>query len=341
MVMTPLSFAVLRQLADGRFRSGTELARVLGVSRGTVWNAVHAIEAADLTVYKVRGRGYRLARSVSLLDPARIATHTGAFASRLSVEVVDCADSTNSLLMQRAAAGAPSGAVLAAEWQHNGRGRLGRVWHSGLAGALTFSVLWRFEHGASALGGLSLAAGLALARAVAKLGVREVALKWPNDVLWRGRKLAGILIEMRGDQLGPSAVVIGIGVNVMLSGGLAARIGEPAASLEEAVGELDRNRALGAVLAELVLVLDAYAQAGFEPLRGEWERWHAHQDRAVNVLFPDGRRETGRARGVGADGALLLETAHGARRLLSGEVTLRAAAGTAPGEAAPDLQRQT
>jgi BirA family biotin operon repressor/biotin-[acetyl-CoA-carboxylase] ligase len=324
--MTELSFDVLRRLCDGEFHSGAMLARTLGVSRATVWNAVRAIDSAGLTVYKVRGRGYRLAESVSLLDREAIARHAGANAKRYQIELVDTADSTNTLLMQRAAHGAPSGTVIAAEWQQHGRGRMGRLWHAGVCGALTFSVLWRLSQGAGALGGLSLAAGLALVRALAQLGVEEARLKWPNDVLWRKRKLAGMLVEMQGDALGPSTVVIGVGLNVRLSAALKSRIDQPATDLESACGcVLDRSAVLGVVLAQLVEALDSFAEEGFAPMREEWQRYHAHQGRAVAVKLPTGRVEHGIALGVGEDGALLFQRGEAVRRLHSGEISLRTA----------------
>lgn len=331
--MTPLSFRVLRQLADAEFHSGAALARALGVSRGTIWNAVRELDAAGLDVYRVRGRGYKLSSAVSLLDRDAVLRGAGASASRFQIDIVNLADSTNTLLMQRVAGNAPSGTVLAAEWQQSGRGRLGRPWHAHLGGALTFSLLWRFSQGASALAGLSLAAGVALARAASKLGAADVRLKWPNDVLWHGGKLAGMLIEMQGDALGPSAVVLGIGLNVRLSPAVRSRIDQPAADLETACARaLDRSAVLGAVLAELATVLDAFAREGFAPLREEWERAHAHQGRRVALKLPDGRVEYGIARGVADDGALLFDSGSTVHRLHSGEVSLREAAGTGAGE---------
>ena len=331
--MTELSFELLRLIADGDFHSGPALARTLGVSRATVWNAVRAIETAGLEVYKVRGRGYRLAEPVSLLDAATIARAAGTDASRLAVEIVEVTDSTNTLLMQRAAAGELVGTVIAAEWQQAGRGRLGRPWHAGIGRALTFSLLWRFAQGAGAIAGLSLAAGVAVIRALHDLGANEARLKWPNDVLWRGRKLAGMLIEMQGDALGPSAVVIGIGLNVRLSEAMRGRIDQPAADLENACARaLDRNAVLASILVRLVQVLDEFTEHGFAPLRAEWERHHAHQGQKVAVKLPTGRMEEGVASGVADDGALLFQTGTAVRRLHSGEITVRAAA---PGPASP------
>jgi BirA family biotin operon repressor/biotin-[acetyl-CoA-carboxylase] ligase len=324
--MTAFSFRVLRRLADGEFHSGAALARALGVSRGTVWNGVRALESAGLAVYKVRGRGYRLPAALSLLERNAVLGHAGVRASRFEVEIVDESESTSTALIQRAAAGAAAGTVIAAEWQTKGRGRFGRSWHAEPCGALTFSLLWRFAQGAGALAGLSLGAGVALIRALTAFGASEATLKWPNDVIWHGEKLGGVLIEMQGDALGPSAAVIGIGLNVRLSEAALETIGHPAADLETACGRaLDRNELLGVVLGELALVLEQFCVDGFAPLRAEWERYHAYQNQPVEVLLPRGRAERGIARGVAEDGALLFETASGVRRLHSGELSVRPA----------------
>lgn len=324
--MTELSFRLLRLLADGDFHSGAALGRALGVSRGTIWNAVRALESAQLEVYKVRARGYKLSEPVSLLDAQAIARRAEAHAARLAIEIVDMTGSTNTFLMQRAGTGAPAGTVLAAEWQQSGRGRMGRPWHAGIGRALTFSLLWRFAQGAGAMAGLSLAVGVAVVRALDQLGAQDVQLKWPNDVLWRGRKLAGILIEMQGDALGPSAVVIGIGLNVRLSNAMRGRIDQPAADAETACGRaLDRNEVLGTVLNHLVQVLDAFSESGFAPLREAWERHHAWQGETVVIKLPTGRIEEGVALGVAEDGALLFQSGAAVRRLHSGDISVRAA----------------
>ncbi|MBI3045188.1 MAG: biotin--[acetyl-CoA-carboxylase] ligase [Betaproteobacteria bacterium] len=326
--MKPLTASVLKRLADGDFHSGEALARAFEVSRASVWHAIRELDALGLDVYKVHGRGYRLPQPVTLLDRAAIERHLGTHAGRFALDIRSAVDSTNTALLERAAAGAPAGAVLAAEWQPAGRGRLGRPWHAGLGEALTFSLLWRFARGAGAFSGLSLAVGVALARALAAAGAPNVALKWPNDVLWRGRKLSGILTELAGDALGPTAAVIGIGLNVRLSAATRARIGQPAADLEAACGAApDRNQLLARVLLELDRVLEAFAREGFAPLRAEWQRLHAHQGRRVTLLLPDGSRQSGLARGVAEDGAFLLETRAGAKRYHSGEISLRPAAG--------------
>lgn len=324
--MRPLTARLLQLMADAEFHSGEALADALEMSRGSIWHAVRELETLGLDIYKVPGRGYRLARPVSLLDAESVRRHLGALASRFTLEICPSVDSTNTRLLERAAQNADTATVVAAEWQSGGRGRLGRSWHTALGGSLAFSLLWRFARGAGALSGLSLATGVAVARALEGLGAEGIELKWPNDVLRGGHKLAGILIELQGDALGPTAAVIGIGVNLRLSPADHARIGQAVTDLESACGTApDRNLALARLLMELHRVFDVFGEKGFAPLRAEWQRRHAHQDRRVTLMLPRSESISGQARGVAEDGALLLETRTGMRRYHSGEVSVRAA----------------
>lgn len=322
--MKTTAFQTLRLLADGDFHSGETMARALGVTRSAVWYGIREITGAGFQVEKVHGRGYRLERAVSLLDAGRIACDPALQAAGITAEICDTVDSTNTRLMLRAAQGAAGGLALAAEAQTAGRGRRGRVWQSGIGSTLTFSLLWRFAQGARELAGLSLAVGVALARVLRAAGAHDAQLKWPNDVVLPQGKLAGILIEMQGDVLGPSAAVIGVGINVRPDPRVLQAVDQPVADLESATGAaVDRNRLLTALLVELATVLERFAADGFAPLRGEWHGLHAHQDRPVCLTLPDGRQLSGHARGVADDGVLLFETADGTARHHSGEVSLR------------------
>lgn len=323
--MNTMAFQTLHALADGAFHSGEDIARSLGVTRSAVWYGIREIADAGFGVEKVRGRGYRLARALSLLDAQRVRQGLQGKAGGMTLEISDTVDSTNTRLMLRAAQGAPHGLVLAAEAQTAGRGRRGRAWQSGIGSTLTFSLLWRFAQGARELAGLSLAVGIALARALRAAGAGDAKLKWPNDVILPGGKLAGILIEMQGDVLGPSVAVIGIGVNVRSDPRVQVAVEQAVADLETAAGmAVDRNVLLARLLNELDAVLEQFSIGGFAPLREEWQALHAYQNRPVRLLLPDDSEATGVATGVADDGVLLLKTAQGVTRYHSGEVSLRA-----------------
>ena len=260
--------------------------------------------------------------TAALIDPARLRPLLGTLAARFDVDALAEATSSSDLLLDRAARGAGSGSVLVVDRQTAGRGRRGRSWSSAPESSLTFSLLWRFEGGVDRLAGLSLAVGVAVARALAALGVRDVALKWPNDVLLGGRKLAGILVELSGERRGMVAV-IGIGLN-LAPPPAGASLEVPAATLADVLPvPPDRHELLAQLLAELAPVLDRFASGGFVALRDEWQALHAWQGHPVNVLH-DGRSVlSGMCRGADADGALLVETAAGVERCLSGDVSLR------------------
>lgn len=161
-------------------------------------------------------------------------------------------------------------------------------------------------------------------RALETLGAQGVQLKWPNDILTAQGKLGGVLIEAQGDMLGPSAVVIGIGLNCILPASLSPQIGQPACAFDEICATMPtRNQLLAVLLRELAIVLRQFGQGGFAALRNEWERYHIHQNKTVRLQMPDGSAVNGVARGVSEIGELCLETAQGMRRFNSGEVGVR------------------
>jgi len=317
---------LLNLLADGEFHSGEILAEHLGVSRASVFNALAKVADSGVVLQRVRGRGYRLARPWHRLERSEVLRQLGKDAALFNLEILPQAASSNTLLLQRAGpdianGGAPSGSVLAVELQTAGRGRMGRNWRSGVGTALTFSLLWRFDCGLNALSGLSLGVGVAVVRALRKLGAQDVRLKWPNDILTGQGKLAGVLIEAQGDMLGPSTVVIGIGLNYTMPANLARQIDQPASSLEEVCAALPtRNQLLAATLLELAQALQQFAQGGFAVLRNEWEQCHIHQNRPVQLQMANGKLVSGIARGVSDSGELCLETVEGMQRFNSGEV---------------------
>lgn len=319
--MNPRTWQLLHLLADGGFHSGEALGRQLGISRATVFAALADVGEHGVVLQRIRGRGYRLSPSWQCLDVPEITRCMGVLAARFQFEVLQQAASSNTELLRRATQGAPGGSVLAVELQTGGRGRIGRVWYSGLGNALTFSLLWRFECGLNGLSGLSLAVGLAILRALHRFGATQVGLKWPNDIVCAQGKLGGVLIEAQGDMYGPSAVVIGIGLNCSLPHGLEQAINQRACALNQlCAAPPSRNQLLAAVLQELVGVLEAFSQDGFSSLRAEWELHHAYQNMPVQLQMPDGALVSGIARGVGEGGELCLEIDRGLQLFNSGEV---------------------
>lgn len=267
--------------------------------------------------------------ALELLDRDRIlAGLTDATRAGLSrLEVYPVIDSTNSYLLGKAREGWPSGAICLAEQQTSGRGRQGRNWLSPFGASLAFSLLWRFEVSPATLSGLSLATGVAVARVLRDSGVPGAGLKWPNDVLCRGRKLGGILLES-GGTVSAFYVVAGIGLNVAIPQATATGIDQPWIDLREILGmaPISRNRLAALLISELIGTFVRFQQGGFADLAEEWAGFDLLVGRRVRLQLPNAT-VVGIARGVDATGALLLETEDGRTQpYLGGEISLRAEA---------------
>lgn len=235
-------------------------------------------------------------------------------AGRIDLHVLEKCDSTNLQLQMLAKNGAPAGTLLLTERQTAGRGRRGRIWHQGPQ-SLAFSLLWRLPDDRPP-SGLSLAVGLAVAEALPV----NARLKWPNDVLLDGRKIAGILIESASARSANPCFVIGVGINLGDLGNLPEELAATAGGIPDG----DRTRILAGILDRLVAVLDEFSAHGFAPLQSRWQTLHAYQDLAVNLFFSEGGEPVqGVCRGVDANGELLLETATCIQTVASGEVSLR------------------
>ena len=329
--MSHLTFPILQLLADGQFHSGEVLAQRFKVTRATIWNAVKHAESLGVEVFSVRGRGYKLPQAIELLDKNLVLAAIGEPREWFKVQLLDEVASTNTYLMQQK--GVAHATCVAAHVQTKGKGRRGRTWVSQLGASLTFSLLWRFQCGAAALSGLSLAVGVALIRAFNSLGVNDTQLKWPNDVLVledyaseknKPKKLAGILIELQGDLEGPSAAVIGVGVNLNLPKNVLNSIDQPAIDLVNVSAKsINQSELLGVILKHLADVLSTFESHGFNGLRDEWLRYHAYQNKPVRMLLPNGTDVQGVVKNVADDGILLVETALGLQRFSAGEISLR------------------
>ena len=257
------------------------------------------------------------------LSESRIAALRQASAQQVAVAVVAETGSTNADLLARLEQ-LSSPLLLVAEIQTAGRGRAGRNWHSAPGATLTFSLAWRFRRPLQALLGLPLAVGVALAEALAALDV-PVALKWPNDVLKDGKKLAGILLEtvsVPASGQGGTWAVIGIGLNLTVPDRLEAQIGHQVADAPW-LARMDRSRLLAALLNALAEALTQFEEGGFKAFMPRWNALHAHAGQMVLILDHGRVLQQGRAVGADEGGCLLLDTAAGRIAVVAGDVSLR------------------
>jgi BirA family biotin operon repressor/biotin-[acetyl-CoA-carboxylase] ligase len=315
-------FSLLRILADGAVHSEEEIGRSLNLSRIDVGKLIGQLEALGPRVMR-EGRGYRLEDRVELYDASMLAERLKGESPELRLEVLDECPSTNTALAERARAGAAHGTVLVCEHQNAGRGRRGNVWVSAIGASVTFSVLWRFSRGAGALAGLSLAVAVGAARALEGLGVRNVVLKWPNDLFCGERKLGGILIETAGDGVGPIAAIVGIGINMRLDASDHERIGRPATDVAtNSTAMPSRSAIFVELLASVAAALERFSREGFAPFRQAWLERHAWQGRRVVLSQAERPVAEGQVIGIAEDGALELASELGVRRFHSGELSL-------------------
>ncbi|WP_028671311.1 biotin--[acetyl-CoA-carboxylase] ligase [Saccharospirillum impatiens] len=310
-------YRLLPLLSHQHFTSGQLLAGELQVTRPTVSNWVAELVAQGVDVYSVKGRGYRLAEPISLLDRDRVlALLSKEVTRRLSVlDIRTDVDSTNAwVLAQPPAPGRWS--VCTADFQHQGRGRRGRAWQSPPASSVMVSAAVRESLTGDALYAASLVVGVAVVRAIRQVAKVSVALKWPNDIYCDGRKLGGVLCELQGNPLDQPVLVVGIGLNVNASPpGLDRDIG----CLRELAGEfIDRNDLLAALLNELQCVLADLGQAGgLATLLQEWASYDCLLNRSVTLVQGE-QQQIVVARGIDAQGQLIIDDERGQRRTVNG-----------------------
>ncbi|MEM5537168.1 bifunctional biotin--[acetyl-CoA-carboxylase] ligase/biotin operon repressor BirA [Neptuniibacter pectenicola] len=317
--------SLLSILADGKFHSGRELGDEVGISRSAIWKHMRRFEDGGLEIFSVKGRGYRVPGGLELLDIERI--NQGLLPEVKAL--IGCPDlqlsteSTNELAMKASQQGDCHGRLFLAEQQNAGRGRRGREWVSPFARNLYFSLVWRFEQGVAALEGLSLLVGLAVVRAMEKMDINGVELKWPNDLLYQNKKLAGILLEVHGEASGQCQVVIGVGINVEMSQAFSDAIDQPWTDLKTIAGDVvSRNTLLAVILNELVVCLGDFEKNGFSGLVDEWQSRHAMQNEAI-ILQIGQELVEGVCRGVDGSGALLLQSPAGVKAYHGGEISIR------------------
>lgn len=307
---------LLKLLKDGRFHSGQALGAALGISRSAVWKQLQRLEAdLNLSIHKVRGRGYQLASPLELLEKEQLTD------SCFPVFIHESLDSTNAQALREISSGLPAPFIILAEQQSAGRGRRGRKWVSPFAQNIYYSLVLRVDGGMRQLEGLSLVVGLAVLGALRDCGDFEAGLKWPNDILVGNKKIAGILLELVGDPADVCHVVIGIGVNVNMI--VASDVDQAWTSVRLETGcTINRNTLIIALSRSLEMYLSRHEALGFAPIRAEWELNHLWQGREVSLMAGT-HQVDGTVLGIDQQGAIRLNVAGQEKTFSGGELSLR------------------
>ncbi len=308
----------------GGYVSGEEISRRLDVTRTAIWKHMQALKQDGYDIEAHPRLGYRLRGGPDLLLPAEIEAALTTRRLGRSVAYFRCVESTNNEAKQLAAAGCPEGQVVVAEEQSVGRGRLARGWFSPFARGVWFTIVLRPPFSPQEAPKCTLLAAVAVCGAIRRATGVACGIKWPNDILYEGKKLVGILTEMSAEMDAINHVVIGIGINVNIAADdFPPELRSLATSLSLAAGRpLPRLAIFAAVLEELERVYDLALAEGFGPVLAEWRAASVTLGRAVDVSGP-GRRFSGTALDIDDDGALLVATAAGVERVLAGDVSIR------------------
>jgi len=322
MIVQSKVLALLREAGDG-FISGEEIAGRLGVSRTAVWKHIRSLKAAGYEIESHARKGYSLVNTPDLLLPQEIQPKLRTQLVGKNMIHFDDIPSSNNEAKKIAREGAPDGTVVVAEAQSTGKGRLSRGWYSPAQKGIWFSVIFRPDFLPQEAPKCTLMAAVAVARAMKDMRF-PVGIKWPNDILCEGKKLVGILTEMSAEMERVNYVVIGTGINVNLSPeDFPEEVRDIATSLSIIRGKkVDRTELFIRILEAFDELYLNVEKSGFGAVLDEWRQYSVTLGQEVNVI---GVKETfaGTAADIDEDGALLIDTPEGRRRVLAGDVSIR------------------
>lgn len=328
MLISEKQQKIIAILADGQFHSGTELAEKLEISRSAICKQLKNLNELGIEFSAVTGKGYCLKNPLYLLSNDTIEKYLTADVCSLisALEIHQSIHSTNSYLAELAHRENKSGVVCFAEYQTAGKGRRGREWVSPFGSNIYLSILWRFQNGPASISGLSLAVGVAVVRALKECGVQDVGLKWPNDIYWQQKKLAGILIEVSGETNGPCHAVIGLGLNFYIPKDKAKSITQDWVDLSQILDINPnnlRNKLAATLLNHLMPIIANFEQQGLTHYLEAWRAYDCMKGNAVEIFMGE-QRFSGIVEGIDDNGLLLLADEQGkVKAFASGEVSFR------------------
>lgn len=309
---------ILAALARGQFVSGEELAKQAGISRTAISKHIDALEDYGVEIFSVKGKGYKLANPVSLIDEEQL---TRSLNNRCFY--FDELASTNAFLLQHVHE-LTSGDICIAEYQSAGRGRRGRSWVSPYGCHLYCSMYWKLEQGMSQASGLSLVVACSLVKVLQSFGIQDLGVKWPNDIYLNNKKLAGVLIEMSGQADSECHLVVGIGINISMSQSQGDKIDQAWSDLAANPACPSKTELAIALQKQLHHDFSTFEQLGLTAFLPRWQAVDVFFNKQVKLLMGDNQVE-GICKGVDESGAILLETDKGIKAFVGGEISLRSA----------------
>ncbi len=308
--------AILKALGQGEFVSGEKLAAELGITRAAISKKVASLEEYGVDIYSVKGKGYKLASPVSLIDEQQLKS-----AIKNRCFYFDEINSTNAFMLSHVNE-LSSGDICIAEFQSAGRGRRGRTWVSPYGCHLYTSLYWKFTQGLVQAMGLSLVVACSLVTALRELDVDGIGVKWPNDIYLNHKKLAGILIEMSGQADSECDLVIGIGINLSMSTAQADRIDQPWSDLSQQEHYLDKTTLMIKLHRQLIKDLTLFSSEGLKAFQQRWHDVDLFDGKAIQLTMGE-KIEEGICCGIDEQGAILLKQDDNINAFVGGEISMR------------------
>ena len=318
---------LLHTLADGKFHSGQILADTMGISRTAVWKKLNSLQNKyALQINSVKGRGYQLSPAINFINPEVVLKKVDD-PENLELHSFVELDSTNQWLLEQHSSNKHAASIhkkiCHAEFQRHGRGRREKKWLSPLGCNLYFSIGWCFELPMAGLSQLSLLTGVALVETLESIGVKNAGLKWPNDIYIADKKLAGILIELRGEATGPTTAVIGIGINISMPESSGNDIDQAWTDISQHCRPLpSRNDLLALFIQSLVRMLTNFTDITTEQCSQFWKKYDILNSRNITIQT-NNTTLSGIARGIHDDGSLIVSIDGSNQYFHAGDVSLK------------------
>lgn len=317
---TQTLFKVFQILQDGQFHDGNSIGQQLEITRSAVWKVIQKLLDYNVKIESTKNKGYILTEPLILLDEVHIRRHLKD--SSISLDVFESLPSTQTYLSSCSNKNFPY--ICISEEQTEGRGRFNRSWYSPFGRNIYLSCLYLFQKDLSELAGLSLVVSLSLLSTLRTMFPQKAfEVKWPNDIVYHNKKLAGSLIEIQAETNGFSKALIGIGININMLSSQDPNVLPSWVSLREIVGEhIDRNLFCLSFLPTLISYLKKFEQEGLISFKSEWSAADALYNKKIHVKGPT-QETTGIAKGINDLGHLLLEQEDGVLKVCSsGDTTL-------------------
>ncbi len=315
---------VIQLLADGQFHSGEDIGKTLGISRSAIWKITKQLDDVGIEIHRVQGRGYCIPGGIQFYSEDKLKQFLSqdAFERLKNIAILNRVNSTNAFLQEKIKEDWTSASLCLAEYQSEGKGRRDRSWLSPYGKNIYMSLVWEFVAGPGALNGLTLLVGLAIIKALSKFNITGLSLKWPNDVMWNGNKLAGVLTEINVDDINGCQAIIGIGLNLHLPSKIRNQLHNQITDMQTILGAYpDKNYITALILEELLTLLPEFESKGFEHFVDQW-RGYDHLLNKQIILHTIQDKVEGVAQGVDHTGALEIKVDGNIKKFYSGEASI-------------------